>query len=394
MKKLTFLLSLTLLFSSGFAYTWQHFGPDNANITKICFGIVTQGHVLCSNDGFYIYNYGTNTNEFYTYGGLPVAGAAYFSPDKIMVTMGDGSWSDGIYTFDLNTHQFEVLEWVVWPKFLHYQETNATWWVGSDWGGMWKSENGTDWAEVTDFLAKPCYAIASYGSNMVVGAISDLANIYWSDNNGQTWNASEICPGFPEMGFDSYGTLYGVFPGNSNSSGLWKSTDFGQTWQIEIYQDNMSTVGFDCFSNIFVGYEEQGLAYYQPGQGLTFLNEGLPGLHINKIQVNPTMSAPALFVSTSQGACFSLDYYVGMNDFQICKPNAVITPNPAHDFAKIACDAHIQMITVFPLSGKKVMEKAGFETQELLDISGLSKGVYLVKVDTNEGSTTQKLVVK
>jgi hypothetical protein len=175
---------------------------------------------------------------------------------------------------------------------------------------------------------------------------------------------------------------------------LWKSSDFGQTWQIEIYQDNLSTVGFDCFSNIFLGYEELGLAYYNPDQGLNFMNVGLPGLHINKIQVNPTMSAPALFVSTDQGACFSLDYYVGINDFQNCKPIAVITPNPACEFVEIACDAHISMVTVFTLLGKKVLEKPGSETQELLVISGLSKGVYLVKVDTNKGSTTQKLVVK
>ena len=394
MKKLMLLLAISLICSTGFAYTWQKFGPENVNITKICFGVVIQGHVLCADDGFYLYNYGSNTSEFYTNGGLPVSGAAYFSPDKIMVTMGDGSWSDGIYTFDLNTHVFDVLEWVVLPKFLHYQETNSTWWVGSDWGGMWKSENGTDWAEVTEFLAKPCYAIASYGSNMVVGAISDLANIYWSDNDGQTWNPSELSPGFPDMSFGSFGLLLGVFPGYSNSSGLWKSTDFGQTWQIEIYQDNLITLGFDCFSDIFVGYDGQGLAYYQPDQGMTFLNDGLPGLHINKIQVNPTMSAPALFVSTDQGACYSLDYNVGMEDFQNCKPNAVITPNPAHDFAEIACDAPISTISVFTLSGKKVMEKSGLEIPKMIDTSGLQTGVYLIKIETSEGNTTQKLVVK
>ncbi len=394
MKKFILLLVIPLICSTGFAYTWQKFGPENVNITKICFGVVIQGHVLCADDGFYLCNYGTNTSEFYTYGGLPVSGAAYFSPDKIMVTMGDGSWSDGIYTFDLNTHQFEVLEWIVWPNFLHFHEATSTWWVGSDWGGMLKSENGTNWTEVTDFMAKPCYAIASFGSNMVVSAISNLTNVYWSDNDGQTWNPSELSPGFPDMSFGSFGLLLGVFPGYSNSSGLWKSTDFGQTWQIEIYQDNLKTLGFDCFSDIFVGYDGQGLAYYQPGQGLVFMNEGLPGLHINKIQVNPTMSAPALFVSTDQGACYSLDYYVGMDDFQNCKPNAVITPNPAHDFAEIACDANIKMITVFTLSGKKVMEKPSSETQEILDISGLSQGVYLIKIETSEGNTIQKLIVK
>jgi len=52
------------------------------------------------------------------------------------------------------------------------------------------------------------------------------------------------------------------------------------------------------------------------------------------------------------------------------------------------------MITVFTLSGKKVLEKAVFKNEETLDISGLLKGIYLVKVDTNEGSTTQKLVVR
>jgi len=72
------------------------------------------------------------------------------------------------------------------PNFLHYHEFDHTYWVGSDWGNMMKSSDGINWENDIFFNAKPCIGIASYEGNMVVSAISDLTNIYWSADNGNS----------------------------------------------------------------------------------------------------------------------------------------------------------------------------------------------------------------
>lgn len=72
--------------------------------------------------------------------------------------------------------------------------------------------------------------------------------------------------------------------------------------------------------------------------------------------------------------------------------NAIgIYPNPATDVVKVFADngTAIQSISVFSLTGQKVMENQSTS----LDISDLSNGIYLIKVSTTSGkSYTQKLV--
>lgn len=394
MKKFTILLIVLLFSVSCFAYTWNPIGAIQMNATKICFGITFSEWVICSDDGLYLYNITTHETEFYTYG-LPIKGAAYFEPYKILVAMGDDTYSDGIWTFDLQTHQFDVVEWVIEPNFLYRDELTGTYWVGSDWSGLYKSQDGLIWEEDINFLAKPCGTMTGYGEHLVVTAIADLSNIYWSDDSGETWNASEIFPYISDMCFSPDGLLYGVFPDYSNSSGLWKSEDFGNTWQIEFYSDNMSAIGFDCFGNPFVGWKENlGIASYDPSApppGLTWLNEGLPNLNINKIQINPTMSAPALFVCTEAGVYVSQDYWLGLDEKE--QNEISILPNPATDFIKIESKNRMNNIILFTFSGKEIFQKKVNENEMQLDVSGLEAGIYLLEIETMGRLFMKKLIV-
>jgi hypothetical protein len=237
--------------------------------------------------------------------------------------------------------------------------------------------------------------MTGYGEHLVVTAIADLSNIYWSDDSGETWNASEIFPYISDMCFSPDGLLYGVFPDYSNSSGLWKSEDFGNTWQIEFYSDNMSAIGFDCFGNPFVGWKENlGIASYDPSApppGLTWLNEGLPNLNINKIQINPTMSAPALFVCTEAGVYVSQDYWLGLDEKE--QNEISILPNPATDFIKIESKNRMNNIILFTFSGKEIFQKKVNENEMQLDVSGLEAGIYLLEIETMGRLFMKKLIV-
>ncbi len=395
MKKFAILLPAFLLWISGFAYTWNQIGTVQMNASKICFGITFSEWVICSDDGFYLYNISTHETAFYTYG-LPVTGAAYLDAERILVTMGDGSYSDGIWTFDLQTHQFTVVEWVIKPNFLYRDDLTGAYWVGSDWGGLYKSQDGLNWEEDINFLAKPIGIMSGYGQHLVVTAIANLSNIYWSDDSGETWNASELFTYISDMCFSPNGLIYGVFPDNSNSSGLWKSEDFGNTWQIVFYSDNMSSIGFDCFGNPFVGWNENlGIARYDtaaPPPGFTWLNEGLPNLNINKIQINPTMSAPALFVCTDAGVFYNSDYWLGIEEKE--QNEISISPNPTTGFINVKSKSPMSSLKLFTISGIEILEMNIHENQQQLDVSVLEAGIYLLEIEIEGRFYVKKLVVE
>ncbi|GGE44200.1 T9SS type A sorting domain-containing protein [Psychroflexus planctonicus] len=69
-----------------------------------------------------------------------------------------------------------------------------------------------------------------------------------------------------------------------------------------------------------------------------------------------------------------------------------IYPNPAKDLLHMESQKNkIEQITIYNLNGKQVLNSTYNENQPI-DISNLAKGMYLVKVKTENGSLTKKLI--
>lgn len=72
-------------------------------------------------------------------------------------------------------------------------------------------------------------------------------------------------------------------------------------------------------------------------------------------------------------------------------------PNPvqSHCYIHSSTDNAIQSITIFDLSGKTIFqsnENNQFETVYSLDLSFLSHGFFMVKIDTNQGTVYKKII--
>ena len=116
MKKTVLLLFLTfpILIS---AYTWTLWGPQYVETYDFFANEAgTFCEVICSENGLYLHE--DNSWNLYSYGNLPVISAENLGGDEILVIMADGSWSDGIYKFNIITHEFTVLEWCYYPAFV------------------------------------------------------------------------------------------------------------------------------------------------------------------------------------------------------------------------------------------------------------------------------------
>jgi hypothetical protein len=70
-------------------------------------------------------------------------------------------------------------------------------------------------------------------------------------------------------------------------------------------------------------------------------------------------------------------------------------PNPAQEYIRITSKDIIESFEIYDINGKAVLTQQDFNsTERQIDISKLSTGTYLLKVSSNNSTSTQKLIIK
>ncbi len=311
---------IALSVASCFAYTWTPYGPGEANINGWLFHQEPPVYtVLCTTPGILL-DQGSGWMA-YSYGSLPCAGACELDAQRILVAMGDGSWSDGVYTFHLLTHEFQVVAWGFRPRFVvHYPDLGA--FYAGDEVGLKVSADGIAWGPVPGF-DEHCLAIAKHRNHLVVASAT---SVHWSDDGGSVWHQAQ--PGTPslcDLAFTQDGVLFGVAPGKWPWSGLWSSRDYGKTWEREFWGIFMSSVAVDCDGTVFAGWNNPGsggshdcgVAMWDPvSKELISLNTALPELLVNVLGDNPLVGCRSIMCGTAAGA-YSLTGYLTAPDLRI-----------------------------------------------------------------------------
>ena len=77
-----------------------------------------------------------------------------------------------------------------------------------------------------------------------------------------------------------------------------------------------------------------------------------------------------------------------INDLQNIGGNVMLFPNPAQNMLNIVTEGEIEDVTIFNVLGQKVMHA----NTNQIDITSLSKGMYIINITTDEGMTTKKFV--
>ena len=303
----------TILSILGFAWSlqatqWERLGPAGYTVLNYYSSAVSGCmEVLCTNDGILCYQ--DDEWREYSYGGLPVWEVCDHSSGHLLVAMGDGSESDGVYDFSPLTGSFTLCHWAMLPHFLVFEPFMGLYYLGSG-EGLAVSPDGWNWTPVPSFMNLECLAMAASGPHIT---ISTTGGMYLSHDGGDTWNAAP--PGTPlitDFAVVSVSDLWGVFPGFSYSSGLWRSPDFGSSWIPEIWSPGMSSVE-SVGEWLFVSWEQaagdyEGVARVDTETGeLYFLNEGLDCHQVFKLSQNTLIDCYNLVACTADGAFFTFD---------------------------------------------------------------------------------------
>ena len=326
--------------------------------------------------------------------------------------MGNGTYSDGIYKFNLTSHQFQILEYLYIPTFLKYCETNKTYYTGSFNSGLLSSTDGIVWTTVPYFKTLGCSSMDFYNNHFVVTQNNNIYAIYYSNDTGRTWLKSSPAIPLSYLIFNPSGKLFGICPGKSGSSGLYSSTDFGQSWKLCYQSFDMNTIGFDVINSILVGWKSTGIdegiaKFNESTSSMFFLNDGLPNKNINKIQFNLIFSSITIFCSTDSGVYFSNNYYnaeIQKNDLSANALSAIVYPNPTSGVTTVEYTLPLNagkqdlIFSLYNSYGNLIKEfltngKYGVQNSLCFDVSDLIDGLYYFRLKSGNSEITNKLII-
>lgn len=94
-----------------------------------------------------------------------------------------------------------------------------------------------------------------------------------------------------------------------------------------------------------------------------------------------------------KGDCFNSD--MGLKVKETCSDSSVkVFPNPASDCISVECEAAMRRVTLCNALGQQVRRVVPETIHAELQVAGLPRGLYLLKVETAAGSTVRKVVVR
>ncbi len=337
--------------------------------------------------------------------GLTIRGTYMLNADTMLVAMGDLTFSDGIYNFDVNTHNWQLNEWFIMPNFVKFNPNNQVYYVGER-DGLYRSADGHNWTRITSLGSNVCNSIAWYESNIITN-IGQM--VYYSNDNGLNWQQSSIS-NLRGFRFSDNGALYAIMDVTSDSDGLWLSNDFGANWTNIHYTSALSCIGPVYNGNVTFGWRESNadgsfVGMLNSAGEITYFNHPLLNAPVKQMDIFPYINTPSFYVLNSGGCFFVTGFMVGNEDPVSPEiPPAKISafPNPAISYADIyltKTGSEPCALNIYNLKGQKVRDLKVAKTLkeqtlswDLKDNHGfpISAGMYLLVLQDTKGNYLAK----
>ncbi|WP_422107803.1 VPS10 domain-containing protein [Winogradskyella sp.] len=264
-------------------------------------------------------------------------------------------------------------------------------------------DGGTSWSSISPNVSTNIDHFKVAPSNNQVMYFAINGQFRYSINGGATWNFTTLNL---NGGWINYIAVHPTDPAKvaivtTNSERVYTSTNNGVSWtpipwdlpnfsaQAVAWQDN----GKD---GLYVGMN-YGVYYTDNDLGNTWIpfNNGLPNVRINELEINTVDNK--IYAGTYGRGLWRSDVYeqaLSVNDFEF---NALtMYPNPATNEVNLKWDKSDDVsIRIYDAQGKIVFygKKVNLFDGLKVDMSSFTSGLYFVKLNSNKGEITKKLIL-
>jgi hypothetical protein len=349
-------------------------------------------------------SYGMDWIQYQMYpNGLPVTGICRLNEDVLMLAMGCGTYSDGVYNFDLDTHNWQINEWFFWPHFLKKNPVTGVFYVGER-DGLFKSDDGANWIRLVALGSNDSDNLACYENHIV----TNNGNVVWySDDSGGTWLQSQM-PLLKRFRFTNQGVLYASMNVGSDSDGLWRSLDYGATWEVVFYTTNLDCIGPDMAGYIPLGWSQPN-DYGHYVELLSPADELIPLSHpdlsspVKAMEVMPMVNMISFYVHNGNGIFYLGGFIPVETDDPAVPPatvlNVQISPNPATSRLDLTFGGKVPRQATVGMYDQKGRQVHCWPLRNLtgsqleLDVPPVPSGVYFLRIDAGKASKTLRTVI-
>ncbi len=361
----------------------------NYNQVPFSFGGVSDGE-----NRLFLYENDTWNPYLFFSNGLPITSTWKLNDDTMMVSMGAGTYSDGVWNFNLNTHTWTINDWFFLPNFVLQCPGNGCYYVGER-DGLFKSTNGSDWTRITAIGSGDCNSFTSRDSSIVVNRDGF---VYYSHNSGQTWQQAGMgnLKGFR---YTSNGVLHGIMDVGSDSDGLWRSFDNGITWEVVFYSTGITCIGPDFNGYIPLGWNTAGVddnyvSLLSPMDQLIPLSHPNLNSAVKQMEIFPLINTLSFYVLNSSGCYFITDFLPVANQDEVATPafKLEVFPNPSNTSVMVKLSSEIvgkPSLEIYNLRGQLIRTIKSLSLNQanerclqwdlcLQDGSSTASGIYLV----------------
>ncbi len=311
-----------------------------------------------------------------------------FGSNVVSLTQPDGKGGQSNWNWVVPFEQDPIIQNTIYVAFDEVYKSD-------DRGSNWVSISPNFGADIDHFK------IAPSDNQIMYCAINGV--LRYTINGGTSWTISPL-----SLGGSSIINEIAVHPSDPNkvavattdSQKVYVSLDGGSTWtsklmnlpgfvaQALVWQDNGDD-GLYVGMNYGVFYTDNTLTEWE-----TF-NNGLPNVRINELEINTADNK--IYAATYGRGLWRSDIYdasLSVNDFEFS--DLTLYPNPAKDEVSLKWNKpETVSVRIFDTQGKIVFygKKVNLFNGFKVDVSSFNNGIYFVKLNSDNGEITKKLIL-
>ncbi|MCF8309619.1 MAG: T9SS type A sorting domain-containing protein [Bacteroidales bacterium] len=394
-------LSLTLIFFTFYGYSqqWTFLDFPGEKINDIAVHPENPGTIfVCGNKVYKSTDGGNSWDTVYNHFNSIVF---HPNPDTMYATLGLGSYSDGVYKSGNGGDSWSISGWMFRASSVmvpSYPDGSVI--AGSKGEGVYESSDyGNTWTQMNDSLTnKNVLALEHINPGAPDSGQIYLAGtkggIFYYPDTGEYWhkaNPATDLPPVPAFSSDSTGdNLWAAIDGGSNSDGMYKSEDYGETWDVSEYWIFITDILVNPLNpNTVYAADSSGGVKMTTNGGMNWetINTGLDDSVVYCLALSQADTSK-LYAGTLNGV-YVMDFPNEVRE--ISENNMTVYPNPANDKLEIQLSKKAKL-EIRNARGQIIENLEMENTSTTLDITKYASGIYLIKAETDEGIMVKKFI--